>query len=62
VVLQQRWAGIGARFHVQDLWLYEAATVVVVLLFAGVIDRFEVLGFTVCRASPRRSCSPRCGE
>ncbi|MCW2131917.1 hypothetical protein [Arthrobacter sp. VKM Ac-2550] len=36
VVLQQRWAGVGARFHIQDLWLYVAATVVIVLLFAGV--------------------------
>jgi hypothetical protein len=46
VVPQQRWAGVGARFPVQDLWLYVAATVVVVLLFAGVIDRFEGLGGT----------------
>lgn len=35
MVLQQRWAGVGARFHIQDLWLYVAATVVIVL-FAGV--------------------------
>ena len=36
MVLQQRWAGVGARFHIQDLWLHVAATVVIVLLFAGV--------------------------
>ncbi|WP_298585721.1 hypothetical protein [uncultured Kocuria sp.] len=36
MVLQQRRAGVGARFHVQDLWLYVAATVVIVLLFVAV--------------------------
>ena len=33
--LQQRWAGVGARFHIQDLWLYVAATVLVALLFVA---------------------------
>ena len=46
MVLQQPWTGVGARFHIQDLWLYVAPTVVVVLLFAGVIDRFDGLGCT----------------
>jgi hypothetical protein len=46
VVPQQRYAGVGARFHVQHLWLYVAATIVVVLLFAGVIDRLERLVHT----------------
>lgn len=36
MVLQQRRAGVGARFDVQDLWLSVAATVVVLLLFTGV--------------------------
>ena len=43
MVLQQPWTGVGARFHIQDLWLYVAPTVVVVLLIAGIIDRFEDL-------------------
>ncbi|MHA7172182.1 hypothetical protein [Arthrobacter monumenti] len=32
MVLQQRWAGVGARFHIQNLRLYLAAAVVIVLL------------------------------
>ena len=60
-VLQQRWAGVGARFHIQDLWLYAAATVVVALLFVAAAFLLpEVWGLPVSsvRAVFSRHLSP----
>ena len=60
-VLQQRWAGVGARFHIQDLWLYVAATVLVALLFVAAACLLpEVWGSTLSsvRAVFSRHLSP----